>query len=87
MKQEHKVESLNNGFNELQQQVYAQQLDLENAHHGYVESRREQVRQQEELVMKEKALRETQIRNIICTRWDKCRELRNYELTNSQYRS
>ena len=61
MKQEHKVESLNNFISELQQQAYAQRLDLENAHHGYVESRREQVRLQEELVVKEKVLRETQI--------------------------
>ena len=36
MKQEHKVESLNNCINELQQQAYAQRLDLENTHHGYV---------------------------------------------------
>ena len=60
MKQEHKVKSVNNCLNELQQQAYAQRLDLENTHHGYVESRREQVRSQEELVMKEGALRETQ---------------------------
>ena len=58
MKREHRVESLNNCTNELQQQAYAQRLDLENARHGYV------VRLQEELVMKEKALRETQIRNM-----------------------
>ena len=64
MKQEHKVESLDKCINELQQQAYAQRLDLENAHHGYVESRREQGRLQEELVIKEKALRETQIRSI-----------------------
>ena len=60
MKQEHKVESLNYCINEVPQQAYAQRLDLENAHHGYVESRREQVPLQQELVMKEKALRETQ---------------------------
>ena len=60
MKQEYKVESLGNCINELQQQAYAQRLDLESAHHGYVESRREQVRLQEELVMKEDALREPQ---------------------------
>ena len=64
MKQEHKVESLNNFISELQQQAYAQRLDLENAHHGYVESRREQVRLQEELVVKEKVLRETQIQSM-----------------------
>ena len=40
------------------------ELELEDAHHGCVESRREQVRLQEELVMKEKALRDTQIRSI-----------------------
>ena len=47
MTQEHKVESHNNFIDELQQQAYAQRLDLENAHQGYVESRREQVRLQE----------------------------------------
>ena len=64
MKQEYKVESLNTCISELQQQSYAQGLELEDAHHGYVESRREQFRLQEELSMKEKALRETQIRSI-----------------------
>ena len=64
MKQEYKVESLNTCKSELQQPTYAQRLELEDAHHGYVESRREQVRIQEELVMKEKALRDTQIRII-----------------------
>ena len=64
MKQEHKVESLNNCLYELQQRAYARRLELEGAHHGYVESRREQVRLQEELVMKEKALRDTQIRSM-----------------------
>ena len=64
MKQEHKVGSLNNCIDELQQQAYAQRLDLENDHDGYAESRREQVRLQEELSTKEKALREIQIRII-----------------------
>ena len=63
MKHEHKVESLNKCINELQQQAFAQRLDLENTHHGYVESRREQVRLHGELVMEEKALRETRIRS------------------------
>ena len=61
MKQEQKVESLDNCIGELQQQAYAQRLELEDAHHGYVESRREQVRLQEESAMKEKAVRATQI--------------------------
>ena len=64
MKQESKVESLDNCINELQQQTYAQRLELQDAHHGCVESRREQVRLQEELAMKEKALRDTQIRSM-----------------------
>ena len=64
MKQEHKVESLNNCVNELQQQAHAQRLELQDAHHGYVESRREQVRLQEELSVKEKSLRDTQIRSM-----------------------
>ena len=58
------MESLNTCNSELQQQTCAQRLELEDVHHGYVESRREHVRLQEELVMKEKALRDTQIRSI-----------------------
>ena len=58
------MESRNTCINEFQQQTCAQRLELEDAHQGYVESRREQVRLQEELVMKEKALRDTQIRRI-----------------------
>ena len=49
-------------FSELQQQTCAQRLGLEDAHHGSVESRREQVRLQEDVVITVKALRETQIR-------------------------
>ena len=44
--------------------AYAQRLDLEKAHHGNVESRREQVRLQKESVTKEKVLRETQIQSM-----------------------
>ena len=61
---EHQVGSLNSCINELEQQAYAQGLGLQDAHHGYIESRREQARLQEELSMKEKRLRDTQIRNI-----------------------
>ena len=64
MKQELQVESLNNCVSEVQQQVYAQRLELQDAQHGNVESRREQVRLQEELSMKENVLRDTQIRSI-----------------------
>ena len=71
MRQEHQVESLNNCISKLQQQTYAQRLELQDAQHGYVVSRREQVRLQEELSLKEKVLRDTQIRNF--------HELRNEE--------
>ena len=64
MKQEHQVESPNSCIDELQKQAYAQRLELENAHHGHIESRKEQSRLQEELSMKEKPLRETQIRSM-----------------------
>ena len=60
MRQEHQVGSLNNCISELQQQAYAQGLELQDAHHGYGESGREQARLQEELSMKEKLLRDTQ---------------------------
>ena len=64
MKQEHQVESLNSCVNELQQHAYAQRLELEDAHHAYIESRKEQSQLEEEVSVKEKALRETQIRNF-----------------------
>ena len=61
MKQEYKVEYLSKYISERQQHADVQRLKLEDTHHGYVESRREQVRLQEELAMKEKAIRGTQI--------------------------
>ena len=64
MKQEYKVEFLNTCISEFQQQTHAQRFELEDAHHGYVQYRREQVRLQGELVMKVKALRDTEIRSI-----------------------
>ena len=64
LKQEYQVGSLSGCLNELQQKAYAQRLELQDAHHGYIESRRERARQQEEVSMKEKVLRDTPIRNI-----------------------
>ena len=64
MKQEHQVGSLNDCISELQQQAYAQILELQDAQHGFFESRREQVRLQEELSLKEKVLRDNQIRSM-----------------------
>ena len=65
MKQEHQVGSLNSCINEVQQQAYAQGLELQDAHNGYLESRREQARPQEELVIcAEKIVRDAQIRSM-----------------------
>ena len=64
MRQEHQVGSLNNCISELQQQAYAQRLELQDAQHGFFESRLEQVRLQEELSVKEEVLRDTQIRSM-----------------------
>ena len=86
MKQEYKAESLNICINELQQQTYAQRLALEDAHLGNAESRRERVGLQEELVMKEKALRDTHTLEAF-TKWENWRELRNCELTNSLHKN
>ena len=61
-KQELHVESLNKCISELQRQTEEQRLVLQDAQYGFVESRREQVRLQEELSMKENVLRNTQIR-------------------------
>ena len=48
MGQEHQVGALDNFIEELQQQAYAQRLELEDSHHGCIESRQEQARLQEE---------------------------------------
>ena len=63
-KQELHVESLNKCNGELQRQTEEQRLSLQDAQYGFVEFRREQVRVQEELSMKEKVLRKTQIRHM-----------------------
>ena len=64
MRQGHQVGSLNSCISELQQQAYAHWLESQDAQHGYVESRREQARLQEELSMKAKVVRDTQIRGM-----------------------
>ena len=63
-KQELHIESLNKCIGELQRQTEERRLALQDAQYGFVESRREQVRLQEELSMKEQVLRCTQIRNV-----------------------
>ena len=63
-KQELLVESLHKCIGDLQQQTEMQRLALQDAQYRFVESGREQVRLQEELSMKEKVLRNTQIRNM-----------------------
>ena len=63
-KQEHQVESLNKCIGELQPQTEEQRLALQDEECGFVESRREQVRRQEEFSMKEKVLPDAQIRNM-----------------------
>ena len=63
-KQELHVESLTKCIGELQRQTEEQTLASQDAQYGFVESRREQVRLQEEMSMKEQVLRNTQIRNM-----------------------
>ena len=59
------VESLNECIGELQRQTEEQRLALQDTQNGFVESRREQVRRQKELIVsEEKVLRNTQIRNM-----------------------
>ena len=64
MRLELSVGSLNNCISEPQQHAYSQRLEFQDSQHGYIEARREQVRLQEELAMKEKILRDTQIRSV-----------------------
>ena len=64
MKQECQVVSLTTCTRELQRQAHSQRLELDEANCGNEESRRKQVRFEEELALGEKALRNTRIRNI-----------------------
>ena len=87
MKQEHLVVSINNCIGELQQQTYAQRLELLDAQHGYVESRREQVRLQEDVSLKEKVLRDTQIRSVHeMGRMKRAQDLRDDEVSVQRLR-
>ena len=56
MKQECKVDSLNTWIRELQRQAHSQRLELDDANCGYEESRREQIRLEEELALREHPL-------------------------------
>ena len=60
-KRELHVESLNRRIGDLQKRTEAQNSALQDVQNEFVESRREQTRLQEELLRKEKALRDTQI--------------------------
>ena len=63
-KQELRVESLIWASVNYNEKTEEQRLALQDAQYGFVESKREQVRLQEELSMKENVLRNTQIRNV-----------------------
>ena len=76
-KQELHVESLNKCIGELQRQTEEQRLALQDAQYGFVESRREQVRLQEELSTSKKKFSEI-LKSEICTKWEKFRERKNY---------
>ena len=78
-KQELHVESLNKCINEIQRHTEEQRLALQNAQYGFVESRREQVRLQEVLSMKEQTLTEI-LKSELCTKWEKCK--RAQEITS-----
>ena len=60
------MDPLNIWIRELQRQAHAQRLELDDANGGYEESRKEQVRQEEKLALRERerALRDTRIRNV-----------------------
>ena len=63
MKQECKVDSLNTCIRKIKWQAHFQRLAVDDVNCGYEESRREQVRLQEELNLRGKALWNTRTRN------------------------
>ena len=73
--------TLNNCTNELQWQTYAQRLGLQHAHHGYVQSRREQVSDFKMSRSWKRKIFET-LRLEAFTKCETWRELKKYESTN-----
>ena len=63
-RRECKADTLNTCIGELQRQAHSNRLELDCVNCGCEESRREQARLHEELAQREKALRDTRIRNI-----------------------
>ena len=63
-KRELHVESLNKCIDDLLKRTEVQDRALQDVQNEFVESRRERTRLQEELLRKEKALRDTQIRSM-----------------------
>ena len=62
--QECKVDTPDTCIREFQRQAHSNRLNMDNGNYGYQESRREQARLREELAQREKALRDTRIRNV-----------------------
>ena len=63
-RKESHVESLNKCIDDLQKRTEVQDRALQDVQNEFVESRREQARLQAELIRKENALRDTQIRSM-----------------------
>ena len=78
-KQEHQVGSLNNCISELQQQAYAQRLELQDAR--WISTRTSSSIWKTYLWRKKFS---ELLRSEVCTKWEKRRELKNYELSKSQ---
>ena len=82
MKQEQKVESLDTCIGELEQQA-SQRLELDDANYcGYEEARREQVRLEEEMALRERKHFETLVSET-SMKWENWGDFRKFELTTS----
>ena len=64
LKQECNFDALNICSREFQIQTHSNLSEMDNVKYGYEESRREQARLHEELAQREKALRDTRLRNF-----------------------
>ena len=87
LKQECKVGTLNTCIREFQRQTHSNRLEMDNVNYGYEESRREQARLHEELAQREKALRDTRIRNIHeVEKLRRAQEMRIDEFSRNEFR-
>ena len=84
MKQEQQVGSLNCCINELQQQAHAQRLELQDAHHGYMNLEENKLGYKKNYLWRKKCFEI--LKYEVCTKWERAQEIRVDEFSVKKFR-